>query len=553
MRILAAIALISFDLIISAQSYYGTPIGANSLANIQTGKYIDQEVDYRFRAENSGSVTKILVFVATGPGYSSGNGGILKLNLETDDGTSKHLPSGSVLTSVTDNDPQHWGEKWPGGAIALYTFDYPANLAEGNLYHIRWKNLAKDNVNNYVSANMLCSTSGTFDRIPVISITDLAVLRYEDHSWKEQDYYTPIYTLFYSDGKKQGQGYIYAGVNYPNNISGNNYKVRSNITVSGSDIIVNKVWTRLKKISGSENLNIRLESSNGNLIEEVTIGSSEITGKMGWVSKEFLTNHNLSMGMSYHVVLSTGPNTTYQTFWLQEGSSYFGHIEMFPDGYYQYTTNGGTNWNGSAIYKAFVFFEKANNSFPPKYMSSSINNSNPSVIELKYSTILDASLPPSSAYTILVNGIMTNVSTVEITESNVLLTLTKPVAYGDIVTVTYAKPLYNGIKTPYGIDADSFSNQIVENHVFDCKHQLMITLFPNPVQNYLNISVLSNINIIPAIIKIADFSGKTVFKNKIYSNSEEIKIPESIASDIYIFQLCSDKQILNTQKIIINR
>lgn len=468
MKINFAIIFLLCTSVLSAQSYYGTPFGANSLSNLPIGKYPKQQVSYRFRASYTGSVTKILVFIATGDGY--GVGGSLKLSLETDDGTSKHCPSGNILTSVFDPDPYgHWGEQWPAGAVALYTFDKPANLVAGALYHLRWTNLDPDPINNFVSANMLYSTSGTFDRISILNITDLAALRYYDYGgWIDEKEYTPLYTLFYSDGREQGQGYCYAGVNYPRKISGTYYKVRSKFTVSGENKIVKNVWARLKIISGNEDLKLRLEKSDGILIEEVSVSSLEFDTKMGWVSKAFLSNHILESGSSYQLILSTGSNTTYQTFWIQEGTEFFGHIRMFPDGQFQYTTDGSATWNEPSFYKASIFFETIIDNSPPLYLSSAIDYITPSLLKITYNVNLDAdTIPSADAFKVQVNGVNRSINTITISSNTVRLTLASPVVFGDVISVAYIQPNTNRLQTPSGGLAVSMTSQQVTNNLLD--------------------------------------------------------------------------------------
>jgi uncharacterized protein YjdB len=198
----------------------------------------------------------------------------------------------------------------------------------------------------------------TSDAMPTGNITDLAFLRHEGTKpFLVYTEYTPIFTIYYSDGSIQGQGYIGASIASPRSINGSGYKVRSNFTVSGPNKIINKVSLRLKKISGTDALTVRLEDSGGTLIEQGTIAAANILTTMTWVTCIFLTSHVLSSGSTYHLVLNTASGSTYQTYALQDGSKEYGYIPMFSDGCFQYTTNGSTwNYENDSNYKAQIYF-----------------------------------------------------------------------------------------------------------------------------------------------------------------------------------------------------
>ena len=64
----------------------------------------------------------------------------------------------------------------------------------------------------------------------------------------------------------------------------------------------------------------------------------------------------------------------------------------------------------------------------------------------------------------MVNNITRIVSTVEISGTKVVLNLSSPVAYGDIVTVAYTKPPLNPLQTTEGGEAIDFIAQPVKNN-----------------------------------------------------------------------------------------
>jgi len=388
--------------------------------------------------------------------------------LETDDGTSDHFPSGTVLTSFTDNNPIGHGGK---NCQCLYTFDKPASLTAGTLYHLHFTNPDPDPKTNFVSINNLFidPPAGFNDRLPAGNITDLALLtKISAPQWSIfTDQNTPIFTLYYSSGDMQGQSYMATGVNSGvRTINGTNYKVRSNIIVSGSNRTVNKVWVRLKKITGTDNLIIRLEDSGGELIEGGTVSASDIKTSMSWVSLTFSTAHILLSGHTYNLVLSTGSGTTYQTYHLYDGGYGYGFKYMFSDGHIEYTTNGSTWNNPGQAEKAHIYFETIGLD-TLKYLGSTIENATSSFLDMTFSLILADTIPSSAAFKVKVNGSDMPVNSVSISGNKVRLMLLSPVVYNDIVTVSYNIPPKKWLRPVSGEEAPSFNDQPVTNKCLD--------------------------------------------------------------------------------------
>jgi uncharacterized repeat protein (TIGR02059 family) len=109
-----------------------------------------------------------------------------------------------------------------------------------------------------------------------------------------------------------------------------------------------------------------------------------------------------------------------------------------------------------------------NNVYPvanPAYIGSVIENDTPSVLEMVYNLKLAGILPAASAFSVLVNSVTRNINTISITETKVLLTLTSPVVYGDIITIAYTRPATNPLQTASGGQAATFSAQSVINNL----------------------------------------------------------------------------------------
>jgi uncharacterized repeat protein (TIGR02059 family) len=101
----------------------------------------------------------------------------------------------------------------------------------------------------------------------------------------------------------------------------------------------------------------------------------------------------------------------------------------------------------------------------PVYLSSIIEPSTPSRVDITYNLTLVNIVPPASAFTVKVNTITRTVSSITVSGTKVQLTLASPVNYGDVVTVSYTKPASNPLQTVSGGQAASFSAQNVTNNV----------------------------------------------------------------------------------------
>ena len=154
-------------------------------------------------------------------------------------------------------------------------------------------------------------------------------------------------------------------------------------------------------------------------------------------------------------------------------------------------------------YSSAILIKDTDPSAPPAtpvYVSSSVENSNPSVIEITYNLALANIIPANSAFSVQVNSSARPVNSVTVSGTKVLLTLSYPVAYGDVVTLTYTVPSSNALQTPAGGKADVLSARPVLNRV----NPLEIPVFVGAVVENASPSILeityslSLANIVPA-------------------------------------------------------
>lgn len=330
---------------IAQSSVYGSGINSDALNNVTIGPN-GHQVSYRFVANHTGTVSKVhfyLIVNASKPGYNAGNGGMLRVQLETDDGTSNHGPSGTVLGSYTIASPSQ-----PFPVISLSP---TPTLKAGELYHLVFSNTASSPSSNYVSVDDLYMYHPLNPMQPLVSNLDCAtLLRTGTESWFVYDYNTPIFEIDFSDGATMGEGYMEVWPEVPQVIGGS-HAVREAFTVSGGTRTVVSFAVRVARTSGSAGLTARLETSNGTLVEEGAVPASSIplssttSPNYVWATYKFSTIRTLYSGDAYHVDLEASPGTTYQVFPIRKGSAYnFARTTYFPDGYAQFKS--GSSWVG---------------------------------------------------------------------------------------------------------------------------------------------------------------------------------------------------------------
>ena len=337
-----------------ATSVYGSVQG-DSRNNHQVGGLMRARLTYRFRAGTTSAATSIRVQqrgLGGGNTYSGGNGGTIRVSIQTDNGG---IPSGTILSSLTfaPGDPSGNWENWNP-----LTFPTPATLTAGQIYHVVFDNVDTAPTANWISLNDLVYLGGPFTpRQPTLS-DDLAVLYATPTTWAMQANDTPIFDLAYANGTHDGMGYIGAMGQYYGLTSGLSSMVREHFRVSGGDRTVTSASVKVKRISGTSPLTIRLETGDGTLIESGLIsasvislgnlptsdGDASILGGNTWAEVTFLSPHALANGATYNLVLSTASDTQYVAVPVQEGTDKGLLSYRFTDGDGQRTTNGGSTW-----------------------------------------------------------------------------------------------------------------------------------------------------------------------------------------------------------------
>jgi hypothetical protein len=334
-----------------ASEIYGSGIAGDSKANKRVN---NASVSHRFRASTTSDLQSIAFQQRGGDGYSDGNGGQMRISVQSDDGSTAHRPSGQVLAAINIT-PGNPGGDWT--TYDRFTFPNPPRLVEGRLYHIVFENTGNSPGSNYISVNNLFNFDPEFVRRQPILSNDYAVMYQYNGEWQEERRHTPVMDLTYADGTHDGQAYIGVIADNYGLIEGPNRMVRERFTVSGGDRRVTRAFVRVGQQSGSGPLRVRLETANGTLIDQGTVpawripsftpGSDADNGD--WVSVVFDQPHMLRNGQTYNLRLSSPEGTQYSMVPIRDGSDFGIRSYAFRDGRGQMTTNGGARWQ--ALYR----------------------------------------------------------------------------------------------------------------------------------------------------------------------------------------------------------
>jgi len=359
MRLLLTLIILTVSLVLHAAEWYplqraelyGCPWGADSLGNLEIGKAAGRKVAYRFVAGHTGTVEKLVIFlVFRAPGYYKGDGGQVLAEIRSDDGTDKHLPSGTVLGSCLIENPMFPTHPWSGTGVGYpeLRFDRAVSLEQGRLYHVVFTNPAPDPISNYVSIDDLYRNRREPNMQPGVSDLELAVLyKYSvQHDWEVNYAHTPIFCVAYADGFRQGQGYVNARSQSGLCRIGGAYVCREVFTVSGQDRTVRAATVRLRKTGSPGPLAVRLEDASGAAIGEGSVPAEAIGTESDWVSCRFATDCALKSGRQYALVLAAPQGDPYEIFPLQKGIPHgFGCPQIFADGWFESTDDA--TYNGS--------------------------------------------------------------------------------------------------------------------------------------------------------------------------------------------------------------
>jgi len=324
-----------------AVAVFGAGWTADSLANLEVGRFRGRTISYRFRASHSGPVTAVriyLIFRHVCPGcYANGDGGTVTVQIMADDGTPNHFPSHTVLASVLIADPmKQWNRE--------VRFPHPPSFEAGKFYHIVFSNPTPDPVQNYVSVDDLYTSSAN-EIQPSAAASALAVLLKPDSAsaWQHKPQHVPVFSIQYSDGFTQGQGYI----DIKNNglVVNEGSSVREVFTVKDADHKVSSLAVRIQPQGVQGSLKLVLEDDAHRALQTASLSFTGDRQAYVWKTYSFPEPLTLSKGSVYSVVLTAENGASFRISPLHKGIQYgFAPETVFSDGHCE--TKTGPLWTG---------------------------------------------------------------------------------------------------------------------------------------------------------------------------------------------------------------
>ncbi len=156
----------------------------------------------------------------------------------------------------------------------------------------------------------------------------------------------------------------------------------------------------------------------------------------------------------------------------------------------------------------------------PVYVSSVIQNSTPSLIEITFDQTLANKVPAASAFKVRVNSSNRSVSSVAVSGSKVMLTMSSPAIFGNGVTVSYSKPSANPLQSTTGAQVSSMNSKRVTNNIVATSNTAPSVSITSPSNNSkyttpVNISFAANANDADGSVILVEFyNGDTRLGSK---------------------------------------
>jgi hypothetical protein len=330
-------------------SRVGSLIQADSLANTVIGGHDRTSLSFRFRAQWTGSVKSVRVYVitdnnATGrSGYSLGNEGRLRVSLRADAGRAPHVPTGPDLAAGTFR-------PIAAGNFPLVQLKGGGRVVEGRLYHVVFTNVSADPAHNYVSINAF-SSAARLGHGPGAPHGMAVFARDGRGAWRVRrshphEYYLPILEVAGDrSGERTGLGYMEVWDSKP---IGGGAGVRQLITTqAGGPTRVPGAWVRVRRTTGADvPLVVALDGPGGQAFASASVPGSDVpSSEAGWVHVRFETPVSLPPSTQVALTVSASGPSSFEAFPIRKGIDYgFDRTTYFDNGYAQF--NGGAGWIG---------------------------------------------------------------------------------------------------------------------------------------------------------------------------------------------------------------
>ena len=201
----------------------------------------------------------------------------------------------------------------------------------------------------------------------------------------------------------------------------------------------------------------------------------------------------------------------------------------------------------------------------PVFLSSVVENSTPSLVEITYNMTLSNTIPSATSFTVIINSVARTVSSVGVTGTKVQLTLVNAIKYGDVVTVSYTKPATSPLQSALGAIAANISGQSVSNNLTNAAKDaspvsITMTISPNNVHNIINVllqysiplTTLTTTALTPELIRISDLSGKLYVEKLVTTGITNIIIPINLDSGVYNVVVSAGGVEMSPKRLIVN-
>lgn len=308
----------------------------NTLANTTLNTNI---VDYRFRATHTGPAGVYHFYVIIShAGYSGGTNGSILVQLQTDDGSVSHLPSGTSLGSFLITNANNT-QNFP-----IVTLTPTPQLIQGTIYHLVFTNADAQPLVNYCSIDALInSVAGIAPAqltIPDSDSTELYLC--SSCGWQMRTGYSPIFEVDYTDGFVQGQGYMESWIDTSSITVSGSTQVREQFTVGGGNQSVSGVYLRTAP-NGTGVMTATLQTAGGTILATGAMIAAPIESSIGWLYFLF-PSQTLVTGQSYTVMFSSLAGS-FSVWPIRRGVGQgFLPATYFNDGFAQLNTGAG--WIG---------------------------------------------------------------------------------------------------------------------------------------------------------------------------------------------------------------
>lgn len=332
---------------------YGNHWNGDALWNIRIG-YAQTLASFKFKATKTTPITALHyynTYSTTKPGYHSGTGGTIKIEIQTD---KNGIPSGTTQTTATVHNPL----LQPTQLRVPLT---PTTLQQDQYYHIVFSNTDPNPDQNYVSVNTMAIMSPK--KVPIASDQPelqaddmITLIKSKYNGWtrfKSNQSITPIFTLY------NGTNIAYPGYGGMESWLAETKKIQGTNIVAQAftpqiDTYVTNVAIRLGKQGAPGPLKATIIRNAKQTLASTIIGHTSVVPvkvveghRLGyeWVKLTFKRPVLLRAGIPHKLVLSTTKGDSYEIFPLRDGAS-FGYAPIWQYAWAEFSATGTSGLMG---------------------------------------------------------------------------------------------------------------------------------------------------------------------------------------------------------------